>query len=145
MKNNRDQNILFAIFLKKFKMYFFERLDSFLSDNPLEISDSFTTYLLNNSNITKKEIYNILDIKNTDWSKAIKKGKIINSLATPDWNDLSDGDLLDEEIEIFNYEEDKSTLNTSFSGTEEAYDLYEEANLLGTDLFEEIQKMELRF
>ena len=137
MKNNRDNNILFAILLKKFKMHFFERLDSFLSDDPLERSDSFTTYLRDNSNITKKEISNIRGIKNTNWTKAIKKYEIIHSLATPNWNDLSDEDSLDEEIEISSSDFDKSTLNTSLCGTEKDYEFNEEGYLI-VDVWEEI-------
>ena len=135
MKNKENYHFLF----REFKRNFFKKLNDFLSNNSPISDNIFTDYLLGNG-INQKEINNILALRGDEFSKARAKEQIINSLATPDWNDLSDGDLLDEEIEIFNYEEDKSTLNTSFSGTEEVYDLYEEANLLGTDLFEEIQK-----
>ena len=121
---------------RKFKMGFFKMLEDFLLDKP---SNNFIDYLSRNQ-VTKKEVYNILDIKNTGWSKARKKQKIINSLATPDWNDLSDEEDSEEELKLFDYEKDNPSLNASFSGIEEAYDSDTETKLLGEDFYNEIQK-----
>ena len=108
-------------------------------DDSDKSSNNFISYLSDNG-VTKKEIYNILIIKNNSLSTTKKKQKIIDSLVTPDWNDLSDEEESEEELVLFDYEKDTSSLNASFSGIEEAYDSDKEIKLLGEDFYNEIQK-----
>lgn len=135
MKNKEKHDFIF----NEFKKDFFKRLNDFLLDDSDKSSNNFISYLSDNG-VTKKEIYNILIIKNNSLSTKEKKQKIIDSLATQDWNDLSDREDSEKGLTFFDYEKDKSTLDTSFSKEQEGYDSDKEADLLGEDFYAEIQK-----